>query len=34
MMILMQAETGDAAAADAATLLLQLRRDMEMQLAA
>jgi hypothetical protein len=34
MMILMQAETGDAPAADAVTLLLQLRRDMEMQLAA
>lgn len=34
MMILMQAETGDAPAADAVTLLLQLRREMEMQLAA
>jgi len=34
MMILMQAEAGDAPAADAVTLLLQLRREMEMQLAA
>ena len=34
MMVLMQAETGDAPAADAVTLLLQLRRDLEMQLAA
>lgn len=34
MMVLMQIEEGDAPAADAATLLLQLRRDMEMQLAA
>lgn len=34
MMVLMQAEAGDAPAADAVTLLLQLRRDMEMQLAA
>ena len=34
MMILMQVEDGDAPAADAATLLLQLRREMEMKLAA
>ncbi len=34
MMVLMQVEEGDAPAADAVTLLLQLRRDMEMQLAA
>ena len=34
MMILMQVESGDAPAADAVTLLLQLKRDMEMQLAA
>lgn len=34
MMVLMQVEEGDAPAADAATLLLQLRRDMEMTLAA
>lgn len=34
MMVLMQVEEGDAPAADAATLLLQLRRDMEMKLAA
>lgn len=34
MMVLMQVEEGDAPAADAATLLLQLRRDMEMSLAA
>lgn len=34
MMVLMQAETGDAPAADAVTLLLQLRRDLEMQLVA
>lgn len=34
MMVLMQVEEGDAAAADAATLLLQLRRDFEMKLAA
>lgn len=34
MMVLMQAESGDAPAADAVTLLLQLRRDLEMQLAA
>lgn len=34
MMVLMQIEDGDAPAADAVTLLLQLRRDMEMQLAA
>ncbi|NNE88029.1 MAG: hypothetical protein HKN27_08130 [Silicimonas sp.] len=34
MMILMQAEAGDTPAADAVTLLLQLRREMEMQLAA
>ncbi len=34
MMVLMQVEDGDGPAADAATLLLQLRRDMEMQLAA
>ena len=32
--ILMQVEDGDAPAADAATLLLQLRREMEMKLAA
>lgn len=34
MMVLMQLEDGDAPAADAATLLLQLRRDMETRLAA
>ncbi|MCG6883159.1 MAG: hypothetical protein LJE62_05325 [Silicimonas sp.] len=34
MMVLMQVEDGDGPAADAITLLLQLRRDMEMQLAA
>ena len=34
MMVLMQVEEGDGPAADAVTLLLQLRRDMEMQLAA
>ena len=34
MMVLMQVETGDGPAADAVTLLLQLRREMEMQLAA
>ncbi len=34
MMVLMQVEGGDGSAADAVTLLLQLRRDMEMQLAA
>ena len=34
VMVLMQVETGDGPAADAATLLLQLRRDMEMKLAA
>lgn len=34
MMVLMQIEDGDGPAADAVTLLLQLRRDMEMQLAA
>lgn len=34
MMVLMQVEDGDGPAADAATLLLQLRRDMEMKLAA
>ena len=34
LMVLMQAEAGDAPAADAVTLLLQLRRDIEMQLAA
>lgn len=34
MMVLMQVEVGDGPAADAATLLLQLRRDMEMKLAA
>lgn len=34
MMVLMQVEDGDAPAADAVTLLLQLRRDMEMQMAA
>ncbi len=34
MMVLMQVEDGDAPAADAVTLLLQLRRDIEMQLAA
>ena len=34
MMILMQVEDGDGPAADAVTLLLQLRRDLEMQLAA
>lgn len=34
LMILMQVEDGDGPAADAVTLLLQLRRDMEMRLAA
>ena len=34
MMVLMQVEDGDAPAADAVTLLLQLRRDMELRLAA
>lgn len=34
MLVLMQVEAGDGPAADAVTLLLQLRRDMEMQLAA
>lgn len=34
MMVLMQIEDGDGPAADAVTLLLQLRRDMEMHLAA
>ncbi|NNE81074.1 MAG: hypothetical protein HKN18_12470 [Silicimonas sp.] len=34
MMVLMQVEDGDGPAADAVTLLLQLRRDMEMQMAA
>ena len=34
MMVLMQVEDGHAPAADAVTLLLQLRRDLEMQLAA
>ena len=34
LMILMQVEDGDAPAADAVTLLLQLRREMEMKLAA
>lgn len=34
MMVLMQLEDGDAPAADAVTLLLQLRRDMETRLAA
>lgn len=34
VMVLMQVEEGDTPAADAVTLLLQLRRDMEMQLAA
>lgn len=34
MMVLMQVEDGDGPAADAVTLLLQLRRDMEIQLAA
>ena len=34
IMVLMQVEDGDAPAADAVTLLLQLRRDMEMQMAA
>ena len=34
MMVLMQVEDGDGPAADAVTLLVQLRRDMEMQLAA
>jgi hypothetical protein len=34
LMVLMQVESGDAPAADAVTLLLQLRRDMEMKLAA
>ncbi len=33
-MVLMQSETGDAPAADAVTLLLQLRRDMEEKIAA
>ncbi len=34
LMVLMQVENGDAPAADAVTLLLQLRREMEMKLAA
>ena len=34
VMVLMQVEDGDAPAADAVTLLLQLRHDMELQLAA
>lgn len=34
LMVLMQVETGDAPAADAVTLLLQLRREMEMKMAA
>ena len=34
MIVLMQAETGDAPAADAVTLLLQLRRDIETKIAA
>ncbi len=34
LMVLMQVETGDAPAADAATLLLQLRHEIEMKLAA
>ena len=34
LMVLMQVEEGDAPAADAVTLLLQLRREMEMKLAA
>ena len=34
VMVLMQVEKGDAPAADAATLLLQLRREMEMKIAA
>lgn len=34
LMVLMQVEGGDASAADAVTLLLQLRREMEMKLAA
>lgn len=34
LMVLMQVESGDASAADAVTLLLQLRREMEMKLAA
>ena len=34
MMVLMQVEDGDAPAADAVTLLLQLRRELEMQVAA
>ena len=34
LMILMQVESGDAPAADAVTLLLQLRREMELKLAA
>jgi len=34
LMVLMQAESGDTPAADAVTLLLQLRREMEMKLAA
>ena len=34
VIVLMQVESGDAPAADAVTLLLQLRREMEMQLAA
>ncbi|MGR3515268.1 MAG: hypothetical protein ACU0GG_21095 [Paracoccaceae bacterium] len=34
MMVLMQVEEGDGPAADAVTLLLQVRRDMEMHLAA
>ena len=34
LMVLMQIESGDAPAADAVTLLLQLRRDIETKLAA
>ncbi|MBT8459437.1 MAG: hypothetical protein KJN60_07215 [Boseongicola sp.] len=34
LMVLMQVESGDSSAADAVTLLLQLRREMEMKLAA